>query len=277
MFSIYSHVRNRNRGPQAPGYDSDEQTPTPPPSLPAPKPVESTVKSLLGHVASLPTPNSTISKAKQKRNSPPLFIPSKPLPLPVAPARKEPPAIASEPSEADEEEEAIEAPAAEEILTSSQPRPGCWVLDALKREPSPIQPDQPAPTATASKRDQICHDHRAYLLSIKRSMRGRIIAHAPVGDRTKRSTRYISPFTLDELQELYNKSRISVDRVAPASPEIPSSSESVPPPPKKRQPRTPELKKQQQRPKSQSARRQSVRQARVQKPIARKSKGMFLF
>lgn len=281
MFSIYSHVRNHNRGRQTPDHDSDAQTPTPPPTMPTPKSFQSVMKTRPEQSSSLPTPASTEFHVDQMQNSVPKFSPFRPPLLSSSPALKAFPFTTSEPSEADEEDEAVEAPAIEELLTGSPNQSSRWTQEALKREPSPIQqPPTHYPVPPPSKKEQICNDHRPFLLGIKRSLRGRIISNAPIGDRSKRSTRYISPFTLDDLQELYNRSRRSPTRVTPASPSIRSSSESVSPP-KRRQARTPEPRKRQQRSKSTSSQRQSVRNASVKKPerigiAARRSTGILI-
>jgi hypothetical protein len=278
MFSIYSHVRNKNRGGrQPPGYDSDQQIPTLPPTIPTLR-VEPTVKPRAGHATSLPTPSSNGSQAESRTKSTLVLTQ-----IELLPPTKQSPANASEPEEADEEE-AIEATIAEE-LAGSQPTSGGWVLDALKKEPSRVEPttqrNKSSPTATLSKREQIQKTHRALLLGIKRSMRGRNLGNPPIGDRSPPKFRYLSPFELDDLKDSYKKKYRSPNPIAPATPEIPLSSESFTPPPKRQRPRTPEPKKRQQRPKSAtsstSTRRQSARNASVKKTVAAKSKGTFLF
>ncbi|TLD20137.1 hypothetical protein E2P81_ATG09207 [Venturia nashicola] len=291
MFSIYSHVKNRNR-PQSPDdFDSDAQTPTPPPTFPSSRLSQSATIFQPSQAVSLPGPTRLSSRVDLPRNSAPAFTRhSQPHPQPIAPATILFPSKDCEPSTSDEEE-AGEAPAIEEFLAGDSPdQDGRWAKEAVvKREASPIQherPDQPfqrpeqSPITPppSSRKEQIFNQHRGFLLGIKRSLRGRILSNAPVGDRSTRNLRYVSPFTSDELQDFYNRRRReSAERIEAWSeqvslegaenlPEIIEREESVEVP-KRLQPRTPEPKKQGGRRRSSgvSSRHTSVRNGRVEK------------
>ncbi|QDS71521.1 hypothetical protein FKW77_005039 [Venturia effusa] len=278
MFSIYSHVRSRNQRQDPDEYDSDAQTPTPPPSLLVTRQSQSAVIARPGQASSLPTPSRPTSYIDSARKSAPAFTRHQPPGTSIAPAAVLFPSKASEPSISDEEE-AAEAPAVEEFLAGDSPdRTGRWAQDAIKREASPPQRLDHFPVISPpSKKEQLLHQHRGFLLRIRRTLRGRILSNAPVGDRSVRNTRYISPFTTDELQDFYNKRRRSADRIEawveevssgiPEVPEIGEREESVEPS-GLRQPFTPEPKEQRQRRRKSSpvsARHQSVRNVRVEK------------
>lgn len=257
MFSIYSHVHGRlNGGSQPPSPDSNGQPTTPMPSLPNPKAIESTVNST-------PSPNSSATRTRPKRKSS-LVLPAQ--------------------LENDEEDRITEAPASDDIQAASSPRFGGWILDALKKEFDPTQsvPQLNQSTSAAKTcavkmagKDKICNNHRAFLLNIRRSLRGRIIGRCPVGDKSQKSTRYLSPYTWDELQETFNRPRRSADAAAPATPQILSGSQSGSSA-KKRGSGKAERKTQQQQTKSISIRRNSSRNRSGNRlGIARKSRGMF--
>lgn len=167
----------------------------------------------------------------------------------------------------------------------------------MKREVSPVQRERtehPTPRpehssitpSPSSRKEHIFNQHRGFLLSIKRSLRGRILSNAPVGDRTNRNLRYVSPFTVDDLQDFYNRRRRgSAERLEEVNLEVPVASEVIGREefielPKRLRLGTPEAKKERRRGKSGavSSRHTSVRKARVEKPegkgvAARRSKG----
>jgi hypothetical protein len=258
MFSIYSHVHGRlNRESQPPSPNSDGQPTTPTPSLPRPQAIESTVNST-------PSPNSSATRTRPKWKSS-LVLPAQ--------------------LENDEEDKFTEVPAYDDIQAASPPQFGGWILDALKKEfddPTNTVPQLDRSTSTAktsavklAKKDKICNNHREFLLNIRRSLRGRIIGRCPVGDKSQKSTRYLSPYTWDELQETFNRPHRSDYAVVPVTPQMLSSSQSGSSA-KNRGSGKAERKTQQQRAKSTSMKRNSLRNRSGGRPgIAKKSRGMF--
>lgn len=168
-------------------------------------------------------------------------------------------------------------------------------------EHSPITPPPPS----SSRKEQIFNQHRGFLLCIKRSLRGRVLSNAPVGDRSRRSLRFVSPFTVDDLEDFYQRRRrasaegsegtgvggivegIEVSGIVEGEDsEVPKIRKTGTPEAestRQQQLRTPELRGTRQRPNSSlvSSRHTSIPKARVEKTKStgiaarRKSKGTY--